>query len=109
MKDTSRSVLSSLCGYCLPSCQAERQAPGLLVYVFGVTRSGTNMWGYIESTRKADHIHMKTPSHNFMLHLVEKSNNPNIHYKRLMGLDDLLGHLSDRNKLGLNACQACNY
>ncbi len=31
MKDTSRSVLSSLCGYCLPSCQAERQAPGLLV------------------------------------------------------------------------------
>ncbi len=27
-------MLSSLCGHCLPSCQAERQAPGgLLVFV----------------------------------------------------------------------------
>ncbi len=30
-------MLSSLCGYCLPSCQAERQAPGLLVIFILVT------------------------------------------------------------------------
>ncbi len=29
-------MLSSLCGHCLPSCQAERQAPGLLVLVYDV-------------------------------------------------------------------------
>ncbi len=26
-------MLSSLCGHCLPSCQAERQAPGLFVHL----------------------------------------------------------------------------
>ncbi len=32
VKDTSRSLCYPvLCGHCLPSCQAERQAPGLLV------------------------------------------------------------------------------
>ena len=32
VKDTSRSLCCPvLCGHCLPSCQAERQAPGLLV------------------------------------------------------------------------------
>ena len=34
VKDTSRSLCYSvLCGHCLPSCQAEHQAPGLLVSV----------------------------------------------------------------------------
>ncbi len=28
-------------------------------------------------------------------------------HKRPRGLDDLLGHLPDRNKLGLNSYQAC--
>ena len=32
VKDTSRSpCYPDLCGHCLPSCQAERQAPGVLV------------------------------------------------------------------------------
>ncbi len=32
VKDTSRSLCYPLlCGHCLPSCQAEHQAPGLLV------------------------------------------------------------------------------
>ncbi len=31
-------MLSILCGHCLPSCQAERQAPGLLVYDMMVMR-----------------------------------------------------------------------
>ncbi len=32
VKDTSRTLCYPvLCGHCLPSCQAERQAPGLLV------------------------------------------------------------------------------
>ena len=35
VKDTSRSLCYPvLCGHCLPSCQAERQAPGLLVSGF---------------------------------------------------------------------------
>ncbi len=33
VKDKSRSLCYSvLCGHCLPSCPAERQAPGLLVF-----------------------------------------------------------------------------
>ena len=33
VKDTSRSLCYLvLCGHCLPSCQAERQAPGILVF-----------------------------------------------------------------------------
>ncbi len=32
VKDTSRSLCyPALCGHCFPSCQGERQAPGLLV------------------------------------------------------------------------------
>ncbi len=36
VKDTSRSLCYPvLCGHCLPSCLAERQAPGLLVLIQG--------------------------------------------------------------------------
>ncbi len=31
-------MLSSLCGHCLPSCQAERHAPGLLVLLFSIKK-----------------------------------------------------------------------
>ncbi len=36
MKDTSRYLYYPvLCGHCLPSFQAEHQAPGLLVFLYG--------------------------------------------------------------------------
>ncbi len=38
VKDTSRSLCYPvLCGHCLPSCQAERQAPRLLVFFVSKT------------------------------------------------------------------------
>ncbi len=35
-------MLSSFCGHCLPSCQAERQAPGLLVMILSISRRAVN-------------------------------------------------------------------
>ena len=38
VKDTSRSLCYPvLCGHCLPSCQAERQAPGLHVVFMSIS------------------------------------------------------------------------
>ena len=71
-------MLSSFCGHCLPSCQAEHQAPGLLAfYILGVTWSGieprppapradalTTMLrggGHVQGQRKSE-VHRMSPT-----------------------------------------------